>query len=479
MPLRELLRWLPSARIVGDDGVRVESIVADSRDVHSGSLFAALRGTHADGHRYVRDAITRGASAVLVEDEPPAADATAVIVDDTARALSCVAAQFYGDPSQDLTIVGITGTNGKTTTVQMVATILNQAGVPCASVGTIGARFRERITTLQHTTPFAPQLQGLLAEFRQRGARAAALEISSHALAQHRADDVRFEVGALTNVTRDHLDFHQTMEAYAAAKRRLFTLAATCVFNADDQYGRRWAADFARLKPVVTYGLHTDAAVRATQLQTAADESSFSVDGTRFRVRLPGKFNVANALCAIGCARSIGISDQECARALESLERVPGRTEQVARGGLRVMVDYAHTPDALDRVLSAVREHCAKLILVFGCGGDRDRGKRAEMGAVAARWADYIYVTSDNPRSEDPATIAREIVRGVDGAAHAVELDRRAAIEQAIARGAPGDMVVIAGKGHEAYQIVGDRVLPFDDLAVARAVLNARAAVTP
>ncbi len=479
MALRELVSRLPGARLRGAADPTISAIAIDSREVQSGTLFAALRGRQRDGHQYVAEAIARGAAAILSEREIDGGSTPVILVEDSMRALSRIAAEFYGNPSRDLLTIGVTGTNGKTTTVQMIAAIMDAARIPCATIGTLGAQFGERAVPLKHTTPFAPRLHRLLHEFRGDGARGAAVEVSSHALAQHRADDVTFAVGALTNVTRDHLDFHQTVEAYVAAKRRLFELARRCVFNVDDEHGRRWANEFGAQKPVLTYGIGAEAAIRPQRIRSAIDGSTFDLADAHFSVRLPGEFNIANALCAIACARSVGISDAESARGLETVQRVAGRTDQLSRDGVRVVVDYAHTPDALDKVLRALREHGNDLFLVFGCGGDRDRGKRPEMGAVAARFADYVYVTSDNPRSEDPAAIAADIVKGLDGAPHTVELDRRAAIDRAIARSRRGDTVLIAGKGHEAYQIVGARVLPFDDLSVARAALERRAAVAP
>jgi UDP-N-acetylmuramoyl-L-alanyl-D-glutamate--2,6-diaminopimelate ligase len=290
---------------------------------------------------------------------------------------------------------------------------------------------------------------------------------------------MRFRIGALTNVTRDHLDFHKSFEAYAAAKRRLFDMSPRCVLNADDDLGERWARELRTRKPVVTYGLIRDADLRPQSLEVRPDGSTFSLDGQPFTVRIPGRFNVANALCAIGIARSLGLRDADSARGLQALTRVAGRMDHVRGGGIDVIVDYAHTPDALENVLRTLRETASRrLVVVFGCGGDRDRGKRPQMGEVAARYADYTYVTSDNPRTEDPQAIIDEILPGVAPAPHTVQIDRRAAIEEAVSAAHAGDVVVIAGKGHENYQIVGTQVLPFDDLAIARSALAQREALT-
>ncbi len=478
--LETLLRTLAqNTRVVGPRDKTVTAITIDSREAKSGALFVALRGEHTDGHRFIADAVARGCEAVVMEDaaEVPA-HVAAVIVPDSARAVSQLADAFFGSPSRALSVAGITGTNGKTTTAHMTTAIMNAGGVPAGTIGTIGARFGETEWPLANTTPLAVQLQELLARMRESGAKGVAMEVSSHALALQRVADVHFSVAALTNVTRDHLDFHKTFDAYASAKRRLFEMAPRCVLNVDDHCGERWMRELRVRKPVLSYGIAAPADVRAQSTDVRADGSSFEVDGQRFEVRLPGRFNVSNALCAIGIARHLTISDKDSARGLASLERVPGRMEHVRGGGVDVIVDYAHTPDALENLLRTLRETArGRLLLVFGCGGDRDRGKRPEMGGIAARYADFSYITSDNPRTEDPQSIIADILPGIAGAPHEANADRRAAIEAAVANAQPGDVVAIAGKGHEAYQIVGSHVLPFDDLAVARQALSRREAM--
>jgi UDP-N-acetylmuramoyl-L-alanyl-D-glutamate--2,6-diaminopimelate ligase len=352
--------------------------------------------------------------------------------------------------------------------------------LPCGTIGTIGARLGEREWPLSNTTPLAAELQELLAQMRDGGASAVAMEVSSHALALSRVADVRFAVAALTNITRDHLDFHKSFEAYAAAKRRLFDMAPACALNVEDEHGERWAGELRDRKNVLTYAVARPADVRAENVRMESDGSVFSVSGQAFHINLPGRFNVANALAAISIARILGVTDADSARGLETLRRVAGRMDCVSGAGIDVVVDYAHTPDALENVLRTLRETTrARLFVVFGCGGDRDRGKRPQMAAAAARYADYSYVTSDNPRTEDPQAIIADILPGLGGAPHAVQPDRAAAIAEAIASAARGDVVLVAGKGHEAYQIVGENVLPFDDLAVAREALAQREAVHP
>jgi UDP-N-acetylmuramoyl-L-alanyl-D-glutamate--2,6-diaminopimelate ligase len=480
--LATLLERLPDARISGAREIDVTSIETASQAVRPGALFVALRGTQTDGHRYVPQAVAGGARVVVVEaelSEPPDSGVTFVRVADTRRALSALSAAFCGDPSLALDVVGVTGTNGKTTTSRMIGAILNEAGIPCGVIGTVGAEFGARTWRLANTTPLPPELHALLAGMRDDGARAVAMEVSSHALALDRVDDVRFRVAVLTNVTRDHLDFHETPEAYAAAKRRLFALTNACVLNADDPCGARWAAELAREgRDVITYGSAPGAALAAEEIAVASDGSRFTVDGRAYELRLPGRFNVWNALAALGAARHLGVEGAIAARALASLERVAGRMEHLRGNDVDVVVDYAHAPDALAHALESLRETArGRLAVVFGCGGDRDQGKRSEMGAVAARMADRLYVTNDNPRGEDPQVIAGAIVAGIGKREHVVELDRRRAIERAIGEARSGDVVLIAGKGHETYQIIGDRVLPFDDAEVARAALSLRGAL--
>jgi UDP-N-acetylmuramoyl-L-alanyl-D-glutamate--2,6-diaminopimelate ligase len=475
--LSALLARIPDSKVIGSSEIPISDVTTDSRRVRSGALFVALRGEHVDGHEYVAAALGNGASAVVVEQNGGAAasDVAVVRVPDTRRALSAIAAAFYDDPSRTLQVAGVTGTSGKTTTTYMIAAILASAGTPCGTIGTVGATFGTRSWALDNTTPLAHELHALLAQMREAGARGIAMEVSSHALALGRVDDVDFAVGVLTNITRDHLDFHRTLEAYARAKQRLIERSRSVVLNAGDAYGALWAEEFRSRKLVITYALGGNADIVPGDVILRSDSSEFSLDAQRFVVNIPGAFNVANALAAIGAARALGIDDRTSARGLESLGRVPGRMERIGNGDVDVIVDYAHKPDALENVLRTLRAHRrGQIAIVFGCGGDRDRGKRAEMGRIAAALADRIYLTNDNPRTEDPRSIVAEIERGVGEREHVVELDRRTAIERAVREAVPGEVVLVAGKGHEPYQIIGTRVLPFDDAAVAREALARR-----
>ncbi len=488
--LAALVAETRSQRAYGPLDVAVRAIAHDSRAVAPGTLFVAIRGERVDGHVFVRGALDAGACGAVVDaafvraypDVVTTGDAI-VVVEDSRRALSAFAAALYGHPSGALRVIGITGTNGKTTVTHLVAAILEEAGVSAGRIGTLGARYGGAMWSLENTTPLASDLQALLAEMRARGATAVAMEASSHALAQGRVADVTFAIAALTNVTRDHLDYHGTFEAYASAKRSLFDHAPIAIINTGDALGRAWAADLAASgRTVVTYALEgdgagaRDATLVAREIVVRADGSSFALDGRTFALRLPGRFNTSNALAAIAIARACGVTDDVTARALAAFDRVPGRMEHLAGGGIDVLVDYAHTPDALDVVLHAARETArGHLAVVFGCGGDRDRGKRPLMGRIARDRADRVIVTSDNPRGEEPQAILEEILAGIDDRRDVIALvDRRAAIRRAIIDAEPGDVVVVAGKGHETYQVVGTAVDHFDDRDEVRAALAQR-----
>jgi UDP-N-acetylmuramoyl-L-alanyl-D-glutamate--2,6-diaminopimelate ligase len=468
--LAPLVAVLHAPHVIGTLPHAIETPTADSRAVVPGTLFVAMRGEHVDGHDFAGDAVARGAVVLLVERALPVAVAQ-IVVADTRVACSRLAHGFYGQPSRALDVVGITGTNGKTTTSYLVQAICDAAARPCAVLGTLGGTFGDATWPLENTTPLALDLHRILAEMRDRGARAVAMEVSSHALELHRVDDVRFAVGALTNITRDHLDFHETFERYVAAKRRLFGFAPHAVLNADDPAGVRFAAE---LDAATTYGIEQPATLRATELELRGDGSRFRIGELHVKTRLPGRFNVHNALAAVGVARALGIGDDAIRRGLAAMTSVPGRMERIAGDGIDAIVDYAHTPDALANVLRAARETTrGRLVAVFGCGGDRDPGKRGEMGRIAVALADRVIVTSDNPRSEDPAAIARAVA-GSTGAQ--VILDRRTAIRTALAEARSGDTVVVAGKGHEPYQIVGSERLAFDDRTEVRAAFAGRPA---
>ena len=461
----------------GAPEVEVSGLAYSSRSVKPGTLFFCVPGFRADGHDFAPDAVARGAVA-LVCQRPLGLGVPEVLVDDVRAAMGPAAARFYGDPTAELEVVGVTGTNGKTTTAFLVRHLLEADGRQTGLLGTVKRVVGGVEEEVERTTPEAIDLQGTFRAMLDGGDRACAMEVSSHALELGRVAGIRFACRIFTNLTQDHLDFHETMEAYFAAKRRLFGEGGLSVVNVDDEYGRRIAAE----TECVTYAVEREADYRARDVE-------FDLMGSRFRCEtpdgelqlqspLPGLFNVQNVLGAVAAARSLGVPGEAIAAALPSFGRVPGRFEPVDEGqDFGVLVDYAHTPEALENVLQAAREVTrGRLHVVFGAGGDRDRGKRPLMGEAARRLADRVVVTSDNPRSEQPEAIVDAIMEGA-GAEAERETDRRRAIALAIDTAEPGDVVVIAGKGHEQGQeFENGRKEPFDDCSVAREALRVRAA---
>ena len=502
--LQALVRGLPRERRAdstlaspGDDAhlsgmaaldMPCTAVTHDSRRAVPGAVFVALKGLRLDGATFAAQAIESGAAAIVSEQPAPVATRVPwIVVHDARAALAILASAFFGDPSREMSVVGITGTNGKTTTSYLVAAIFEAAGVRCGLMGTVAYRIGDRSFDATRTTPEAPDVQGFMRQMVTAGCGACAMEVSSHALALHRVDATRFAAGVFTNLTRDHLDFHSDMDDYFAAKRRLFEMlpaGAPALINADDP---RAASLVETSGTPVTYGIGKPADVSPGPL-------SFALTGLRFDVRTPqgsvhvrsrlvGKPNVYNILAAVGVTAALGVAPGAIERGLEQLAGVPGRFELASNPDdeITVVVDYAHTDDALRNLLETARPMATRrLITVFGAGGDRDRTKRPLMGMVAARLSDVAVITSDNPRSEDPARIIEEVKRGAEpemrhGNAQVLTIaDRREAIAEAVRRAGPGDVVLIAGKGHEKYQDVGGRTLPFDDVAVAREALEAR-----
>ncbi|MGH2749089.1 MAG: UDP-N-acetylmuramoyl-L-alanyl-D-glutamate--2,6-diaminopimelate ligase [Actinomycetota bacterium] len=464
----------------GDAEVAIETVVYDSRAARPRSLFFCVPGTVTDGHRFAAEAVERGAVALCVE-RPVDVDATQIVVGDVRPAMARMTAAFYGHPSDDLLLIGLTGTNGKTTTAYMVESILGAAGHVTALVGTVETRIAGEVRPGVRTTPESVDLHALFAEMRDRKVTAAALEVTSHALALHRAEGIRFASAAFTNLSQDHLDFHRDMEDYFAAKRSLFVpgRVARAAMNVDDPYGRRLfqEADV----PSIGFGSSGDADVRAEDVRVEQWGNDFLICSPQGEVKvattLVGAFNVSNCLAACAACLQAGIELETIEAGLRALKAVPGRFEPVDQGqDFTVVVDYAHTPDSLDNVLREARRLAdhqgGRVVCVFGCGGDRDRGKRPLMGAIAARGADVVVVTSDNPRSEPPEAIIDEIVEGTiaerPGGPDAVITDRREAVRAALGRARAYDVVVIAGKGHETSQELRDEIIAFDDRVVAR-----------
>ncbi len=492
MDLRVLLEELPERTVRGDPARLIAGLAYHSARTGPGYLFAAIRGYTHDGHAFVPEAVARGAVAVLVErpvDVVPSV--TQVIVPDSRAAMATVAAAFYGHPSRALTVVGVTGTNGKGVTTYFTEAILTQTGRRSAVIGTMGVHGPAGVIETGRTTPEAPDLQQLLADLRAQGVTHVAMEVASHALALHRVAGTRFAVAVFTNLTADHLDFHGTREAYLGAKRRLFEMVEPTggsVVNAADPAGAEMAR--ASRAPVLRYAV-APAGGETAHLDLWAEDVRLALEGTTFRavtprgsvpvrLRIGGAFNVANALAALGTGLVLGIPLEVGGAGLETVGGVPGRFEPIREGQeFAVVVDYAHTPDGLENVLRTARQiTTARVIVVFGCGGDRDRTKRPVMGRLAVTLSDLAIVTSDNPRTEEPAAIIDEILQGTRPGARRgrfeVEPDRRAAIQRAIVAAAPGDIVIIAGKGHEPYQEIAGVRHPFDDRIVARDALRDR-----
>ncbi len=496
MTLRDLLQNRDCPGSTGD--ILVRGLTLDSRTVQPGDAFVALRGTQVDGLVFAPAAIARGAAAVLSEGAPePHADAPSVVptirIDGLREGLGTIASRWFAEPSRALHLIGVTGTNGKTSTVQLLAQALHRLGRRAATIGTLGAGLHGAIREGERTTPDVIAVHGLLAGFREEGATHVAMEVSSHALEQGRVNAVAFELAVFTNLTRDHLDYHGTMEAYAASKARLFAWPglAAAVINIDDAFGRELSARILARQAdgpgglaapkLLRYGIDNAAAeVAAHEVQTNADGIAFRLvtpwgEGA-VATRLLGRFNVSNLLAVVACLGQLGFDFDAIRDALAPLEPVAGRMNRIdgAKAGPLVVVDYAHTPDALEQSLTSLRAHCeGRLVCVFGCGGERDAGKRPQMGAIAERLADAIVVTDDNPRGEDGDAIVAQIVAGLAHPAQAtVERDRAGAISLAIGMARAGDIVLIAGKGHEPYQEVAGRKQPFDDSAIARRVLE-------
>ena len=463
-------------------------VTHDSRRVARGAVFVALLGLKANGSLFAPQAIAAGASAIVAE-APPAADVSVpwIVVGDARLALACLSAEFFGHPSREMKVVGITGTNGKTTTSYLTSAILDAAGIRSGLMGTVTYRIGDRAFDATRTTPEAPDLQSFMREMADDGCGACVMEVSSHALALKRVDGIQFAAASFTNLTRDHLDFHADMEDYFAAKRRLFEMLpadAPAVINIDDPRGAPLVEIAGR---PVTYGINKTADVSPGPLSYSLSGLDFEIRAPRgvvhVRSKLVGKPNVYNILAAVGTALELGVPIEAVEDGLRQLPGVPGRFEVVSGDAddVTVVVDYAHTDDALRNLLETARPMAMRrLITLFGAGGDRDRTKRPLMGMVAARLSDVVVITSDNPRGEDPARIIEEVKRGADAetrqsnASVVTEVDRREAILQAVRNADPGDVVLIAGKGHEKYQEIAGRRLPFDDIAVAREALEAR-----
>lgn len=478
MELDALIRALAPSEVTGAQPVEIADLAYDTRQVTRGALYFCVPGERVDGHDLAWEAIEQGAVALVVE-RPLDVLVPQVVVPDVRAAMAVAADSFFGAPTSALEVAGVTGTNGKTTTAFLLQSMLEAAGRPAGLVGTVEWIVGGERRPAPFTTPEAIDLQRLFREMLDRGDRSAALEASSHGSAFRRLDRVRFDALVFTNLSQDHLDLHRTMEDYFQAKRRLFTGAQPppAAVNVGDDWGRRLAAELAGVHraPLVTFGMDAAAEVRPEGLELAAGGSRFRAAGIEIETRLRGRFNVENVLGAVAAALLLDLDEDAVATGIARISDVPGRFEAVDEGQpFTVVVDYAHTPDSLETVLRAARGlGGGRVIVVFGAGGDRDRGKRPLMGRVAAELADHVIVTSDNPRSEEPVAIIAEVLQGT-GLDVEMDPDRRTAIGRAIAVAGEGDVVVIAGKGHEQGQEIAGVVHPFDDRAVARDALIER-----
>jgi UDP-N-acetylmuramoyl-L-alanyl-D-glutamate--2,6-diaminopimelate ligase len=479
MKLKEMLELLDNSEVQGDMDVEITGIEYDSRRVASGSLFVAIQGENQDGHSFIPDALKRGASALILQ-KPFKSPSTPVIkVSDPREALARISAHFFGEPSRGMKMVGITGTNGKTTTSYILKSILDTSGVKTGLIGTIDYRIGDLTRRAEKTTPESLDLQRTLGEMKSSGMEVVVMEVSSHGLAQKRTYGIDFDIALFTNLSRDHLDFHKTMDRYSEAKMKLYeglSQEKKAILNFDDPFSEK-IRDRTSAE-VITYGLKEGADFRGVI-------QSFTIQGSEMKVffddeeaviqsLLPGRTNLLNLLGAFALGITMGLPLEVILRGIKEVRGISGRLEPVEAGQpFKVFVDYAHTPDALEKVLLALKElTLKKVIVIFGCGGNRDRGKRPIMAQIGTRNADFVIMTSDNPRRENPVTILNEMKKGVDRNNYEIILDRKEAIQRGIELAEKGDTILIAGKGHEDYQVIGDEKLPFDDREVARGILE-------
>ncbi len=469
-------------------GLMITGIQYDSRKVELGNLFVAVKGFETDGHQYIRQALDNGAIAIMISDEAYCSNEYPwILVEDSRLALAQISSAFYGNPSEKMTLIGVTGTNGKTTVTNLICSIIEAQGEKTGLIGTIHNRIGDRVLEGSRTTPESLDLQRMFAEMVEEGIRYAVMEVSSHALELQRVACCDFDMAVFTNLTQDHLDYHETMENYCKAKTLLFcTLGAkgekaglqkTAIINIDDAWSNHFMV--ASNAPVITYGIHKDASWKAEDVQVTSNGVSYIVDDMPVHLQLNGNFNVYNSLAALAVGEALGFPVSEVIKALEQVAGIAGRFQKVdSDKAFAVIVDYAHTPDGLENVISTAKAFAeGKVITVFGCGGDRDRTKRPLMGEVAARLSNYCVVTSDNPRTEDPKQIIADILPGMQEhmteAAYHVEVDRKKAIAYAIAMAQSGDVVLLAGKGHENYQDIDGVKHHFDDYEIAVELMQA------
>lgn len=478
MKLMQLLENVDVKEIIGSEHLNISGIAFSSLEVKPGNIFVCISGFKTDGHDYAEDAIQRGAIAVLAEKDISDLGVTCIVTDNTRKALAQMAANFYEHPEKSFCLIGITGTNGKTTTTYLVKSVLESLGKTVGLIGTNQNMIGTEVIPSKHTTPDSLELMQLFAKMREKKADYVVMEVSSHSLSLDRVTACTFDVGAITNITQDHLDFHKTMENYLEAKGILYKITKSGIVNADDM-SASYLLENSECESMLTYGIENECDMRATNVELSEKGVSFDLtfENKNYQVELsiPGEFSVYNALTALSCLVSAGISMNDAVNGLKTARGVKGRVEVIETGrGFSVIIDYAHTPDGLYNVIKTIRGFCkGRIITLFGCGGDRDSDKRPKMGKIAATLSDYCVVTSDNPRSEDPEKIIMQIVEGMkDGCEYSVVVNRFSAIECALDMANQGDVVLLAGKGHETYQILADRTIDFDEREIVNKLLD-------
>ncbi|MDD4503637.1 MAG: UDP-N-acetylmuramoyl-L-alanyl-D-glutamate--2,6-diaminopimelate ligase [Clostridiaceae bacterium] len=482
MKLQELLRGVDTVSSNGELDVEINGIVYDSRKTKKGNLFICVSGYARDGHSYINDALQKGAAAFIVEKDVDVKGAAVVRVQSSRTAMPLLASNFYGNPAQKLRLIGITGTNGKTTTTYLIKSIMETNKQKIGLLGTISTQIGDKIFVSSRTTPEALDLQCLFREMADSNIDYAVMEVSSHSLELGRVDGCNFKIGVFTNLTQDHLDFHKTIENYRNAKKKLFHMTnGANIINIDDEHGGIIAAEVKKLGiPLVTYGIDNKADIMAKNIDITSRGVGFTIVTPEYEaklsIRIPGKFSVYNALAAASVAYVEGISREVIREGLNRVDNVPGRSEILKTGTLyTVIVDYAHTPDGLQNILASVKQYAkGRVITLFGCGGDRDREKRPMMGNIAGKMSDYCIITSDNPRSEEPMDIIRQIEAGIKstGCDYICIENRRDAIKYALSMAKPDDIILLAGKGHETYQVLKDRTIPFDERDIVEELLR-------
>lgn len=484
MNLKELLKGVDYSLLKGSTGVNINNICYDNRKVTKNDIFVCIKGFTTDGHKYIKGAIEKGASTIIVQDAVEVEENVNIIkVDDSRKVLAKIGANYYGNPADKLNIIGVTGTNGKTTSAFMIKSILEKAGHKVGLIGTIANYIGNKVIHTERTTPESLELQKLFGDMVNEGVKYCVMEVSSHSLELDRVYGVEFECGIFTNLTRDHLDFHKTFENYYEAKFKLFERSKTKIINIDDQYGVNVLRDLNELKAEKVYSLSINkpSDFKAYGIKSWEKGSEFNIDidgkGYCFKIEIPGMYNVYNAMGAILATYKLGVPIEDIIKGIEDVV-VPGRCERVGRDlnlSYEIIIDYAHSPDGLENIINTVRQCTSnRVITVFGCGGDRDKVKRPIMGKIASSLSDVVIVTSDNPRSEEPRAIIDDIVKGIEKDNFIVIENRYDAIKEALSIAKPKDLVLIAGKGHETYQILKSGTIHFDEREVIYEILNTK-----